>query len=41
MIRMVTRIVVDIEIGRDLYDVPCSGLPVVGEVNMVLVVEKA
>ena len=40
MIRMVTRIVVDIEIGWNLYDVPGARLPVVRQVDMVLVVEK-
>ena len=40
MTRKLTRIIVDIEISRDLYDVPGSRLPIVGEVNVVLVVEK-
>ena len=35
-----TRIIVDIEIGGDLNNVPGARLPVVGEVDMVLVVEK-
>ena len=37
---MFTRIVVDIEIGWNLYDVPGARLPVVRQVDMVLVVEK-
>ena len=40
MARKLTRIIVDIEISRDLYDVPGSRLPIVGEVDVVLVVEK-
>ena len=31
----------DIEVRRHLYDVPCAGLPIVGEVHVVLVVEQA
>ena len=31
----------DIEVGRHFYDVPGAGLPVVGEVHVVLVVEQA
>ena len=31
----------DIEVCRHLYDVPCAGLPIVGEVHVVLVVEQA
>ena len=37
---MFTRIVVDIEIGWNLYDVPGARLPVVREVHVVLVVEE-
>ena len=31
----------DIEVRRHFYDVPCAGLPIVGEVHVVLVVEQA
>ena len=35
---MFTRIVVDIEIGWNLYDVPGARLPVVRQVHIVLVI---
>ena len=36
----ITCVIVNVEIGRDLDDVPSSRLPVVGEVHVVLVVEQ-
>ena len=36
-----TCCIMDIEVGRHFYDVPGAGLPVVGEVHVVLVVEQA
>ena len=35
-----TCVVIDIEVSWDFYDVPGAGLPVVGEVHVVLVVEE-
>ena len=35
-----TCCIMDIEVCRHFYDVPCARLPIVGEVHVVLVVEQ-